>query len=77
MGTSTKILGEGLEVRQCVVKSTSLQVAPEAVLHEVEMGGTRNKYPNRVDYMTEMYCCKSKHNECAGMLGMPRLWKVC
>lgn len=39
MGSSTKILGEGLEVRQCVVKSTSLQVAPEAVLHEVEMGG--------------------------------------
>lgn len=37
MEASTKILEEDLEVRQCVVKSTSLQVAPETVLHEAEM----------------------------------------
>lgn len=43
-------------------------MAPETVLLQVEMGEggvgwggaatIRNKYPNRVDYVTEMYCCK-------------------
>lgn len=52
MGTSTKILGEGLEVMQCVVKSTSLQVAPEALLHEVEMRGVLLETSTQTEWIT-------------------------
>lgn len=76
MEASTKILKEGWEVKQCVIKSRALQGAPETVLHEAVMVRGHKKKVPQMSGLNDRNIprCKSRHN---GESRMSRIRRVC